>query len=59
MPLMLAGKLFRGRFLFDGDSMLDHEVEVSGSVSNGTDVSRLAHPPSSGDFGEAGASRSA
>ena len=56
---MLAGKLFRGRFLFDGDSMLDHEVEVSGSVSNGTDVSRLAHPPSSGDFGEAGASRSA
>jgi len=33
-------------------------IELTGSDSNGTDLSPLAHPPSSGDFGEAGASRS-
>jgi len=26
MPLLLEGKHFRGRFLFDGDSMLEHEL---------------------------------
>jgi 8-oxo-dGTP diphosphatase len=26
MPLMLAGQSFSGRFLFDTDRMLDHEV---------------------------------
>ena len=29
LPLMLAGKPFVGRFIFDGDAMLDHEVETS------------------------------
>ena len=29
MPLMLAGRTFQGRFLFDGDTMLDHEVIIS------------------------------
>ncbi len=29
LPLMLAGKPFSGRFIFDGDAMLDHEVEVT------------------------------
>lgn len=28
IPLMLAGKKFAGRFLFDGDAMLGHEIEV-------------------------------
>ncbi len=28
LPLMLEGTPFLGRFLFDGDAMLDHQVEV-------------------------------
>lgn len=28
LPLMLAGKKFDGRFLFDGDAMLAHELAV-------------------------------
>ncbi len=28
LPLLLAGKEFSGRFLFDGDDMLDHDVQV-------------------------------
>lgn len=28
LPLMLAGKKFKGRFLFDDDRMLGHELEV-------------------------------
>ena len=28
LPTMLAGHAFKGRFIFDGDAMLDHEVEV-------------------------------
>lgn len=28
MPLMLAGKNFRGRFTFDGERMLDHDVKA-------------------------------
>ena len=27
MPLLLAGKTFAGKFLFDGDTMLGHEIE--------------------------------
>ena len=27
LPLMLEGQAFVGRFVFDGDAMLDHEVE--------------------------------
>jgi 8-oxo-dGTP diphosphatase len=30
LPLMLAGRSFNGRFIFDGDRMLDHEVEALG-----------------------------
>lgn len=29
LPLMLAGKRVDGRFIFDGDRMLDHRVEVA------------------------------
>jgi len=29
LPLMLARKPFRGRFLFDGDNMLGHQIEIS------------------------------
>ncbi len=29
LPLMLAGKPFSGRFIFDGDAMLDHQVEIT------------------------------
>ncbi|MFQ5632601.1 MAG: 8-oxo-dGTP diphosphatase [bacterium] len=28
LPLLLAGKKFTGRFLFDGDAMLAHELDV-------------------------------
>ena len=28
MPLLLAGKKFAGKFLFDGDTMLGHEIEA-------------------------------
>ena len=28
LPLMLAGTAFEGRFIFDGDAMLDHEVDA-------------------------------
>jgi 8-oxo-dGTP diphosphatase len=31
-PLMLAGKQFQGRMLFDGDTMLDHHVTESASL---------------------------
>jgi 8-oxo-dGTP diphosphatase len=27
LPLVLRGRRFSGRFIFDGDAMLDHEVE--------------------------------
>lgn len=27
LPLLLAGERFDGRFIFDGDDMLDHEIE--------------------------------
>jgi 8-oxo-dGTP diphosphatase len=27
-PLMLAGQSFQGRFLFDGDTLLDHHVTI-------------------------------
>ena len=29
MPLFLEGTLFSGRFIFDGDDMLDYEIETS------------------------------
>ena len=29
MPLLLAGKKFAGKFLFDGDTMLGHEIAVT------------------------------
>jgi len=32
LPLLLAGETFSGRFVFDGDAMLDAEVEVSSTV---------------------------
>lgn len=28
IPLMLRGERFSGRFIFDGDAMLDHEIDV-------------------------------
>lgn len=30
LPLMFAGKRFAGRFIFDGDSMLDHALREPG-----------------------------
>ena len=35
IPLMLAGTWFDGRFLFDGDSMLGHQLEVGGPATGG------------------------
>ena len=32
VPLMLAGKRFLGRFIFDGDEMVDHVMEVEGGT---------------------------
>jgi 8-oxo-dGTP diphosphatase len=34
LPLLLAGERFRGRFVFDRDTMLDHEVERLGPLGN-------------------------
>jgi hypothetical protein len=28
LPLVLARRPFRGRFVFEGDAMLDHELEL-------------------------------
>jgi len=28
IPLMLGGELFSGRFIFDGETMLDHQIEL-------------------------------
>jgi len=28
LPLLIAGRPFRGHFIFDGDTMLDHQIEV-------------------------------
>lgn len=33
LPLLLQGQRFRGRFVFDGEVMLDHEVEMLGTQS--------------------------
>jgi 8-oxo-dGTP diphosphatase len=33
LPLLLARERFRGRFVFDGDRMLDHALERLGAVS--------------------------
>jgi 8-oxo-dGTP diphosphatase len=30
LPLMLDGTYFEGRFLFDGDTMLAHEIDTTG-----------------------------
>ena len=30
LPLLLERRSFKGRFLFDGDRMLDHELSVPG-----------------------------
>jgi 8-oxo-dGTP diphosphatase len=35
MPLMLNGKSFYGRFLFDGDTMLDHSLQVPSPLAAG------------------------
>lgn len=32
LPMMLAGRPFRGRFLFEGDTMLDHELLDEGDA---------------------------
>jgi len=28
LPLLIEGRTFRGRFIFDNDTMLDHQVEI-------------------------------
>jgi 8-oxo-dGTP diphosphatase len=32
LPLLLAGKRFRGRFVFDGDNMVEHEVIADAAI---------------------------
>jgi len=39
MPLMLNGKSFYGRFLFDGDTMLDHALQVPSPLAAGYESS--------------------
>ena len=34
LPLVLARQRFQGRFIFDGDAMLDHELELLGDGSS-------------------------
>jgi 8-oxo-dGTP diphosphatase len=36
IPLLLAGRPFRGRFVFDGEQMLDHELLVDEAAQLGT-----------------------
>ncbi len=36
IPLLLAGRPFRGRFVFDGERMLDHELLVDVEAQAGT-----------------------
>ena len=38
MPLLLGGKRFRGRFLFDGETMLEHELVVDESLAGAPHV---------------------
>jgi 8-oxo-dGTP diphosphatase len=33
LPMLIAGQAFRGRFIFDGDHMVDHELARLGPVS--------------------------
>jgi 8-oxo-dGTP diphosphatase len=35
LPHFLAGRRFAGRFVFDGDRMLDHELDVEGGRGSG------------------------
>ena len=32
LPRLIAGETFRGRFIFDGDRMVDHELQATGLV---------------------------
>jgi len=34
LPLLIAGRTFRGFFLFDGDTMLDHRMEMDVKVAD-------------------------
>ena len=34
VPLLLRRQTFRGRFLFDGDRLLDHDIEVARNREN-------------------------
>jgi 8-oxo-dGTP diphosphatase len=53
LPLMLAGRAFRGRFIFDGEAMLDHELLDEDPAlalfarleSLGISWTTAAHPP--------------
>jgi 8-oxo-dGTP diphosphatase len=31
LPMMLAGNKFKGKYLFDGDSLIDYKLEITGS----------------------------
>jgi 8-oxo-dGTP diphosphatase len=35
LPHLLAGRSFSGRFVFDGDAMLDHHLEICGEGATG------------------------
>jgi 8-oxo-dGTP diphosphatase len=35
LPLVLSGQRFRGRFIFDGDAMLDHQLELTATAPGG------------------------
>ena len=43
LPHLLEGKQIRGRFIYDGDIMLDHAVEISGQQS-GPNAGQIAGP---------------
>lgn len=34
LPHMLAGKQIRGRFIYDGDIIVDHAVEITGQITS-------------------------
>jgi 8-oxo-dGTP diphosphatase len=37
LPAMLEGQSFRGRFIFEGDRLLDHRLEVGGAATAWSD----------------------
>jgi hypothetical protein len=38
LPMLIRGERFQTRWIFDGDRMLDYEIETEGKVANWGDI---------------------